>query len=314
MKPFLGINVTENTKNELMNGEEFIFTKASEEKLEALESASAELELYEKRSKLPLPIRIVNYALGFAAALIVLSIFSAFRDSDGGLTLAKAYGNAPYLFWIAGISGIAFIAISLVAMLRKRHILGSEEARAAMIRANMAGAAAKAELNLPVSTPMIDVLTFKYKIGKDGKIAPKTAALASSPYFALEMFAFRENGELRLADYEQVWAFPFDELTGITRVNKNIVIPNRGKEIIKQYKDTLTDFKMTTSDNGLIVKPYYVLNVNHMGEQYGIYFPCYSLPTIKELTGLSPEDGAPDENPESEEAFDSSDFDMPSDN
>ena len=311
MKPFLGINISENDKNDLMNGEEFVFTKASDDKRAALEEASAEAEHYRNLARLPLAVRIVNYALGFAAALIVLSIFSAFRDSEGGLTLSEAYRNAPYLFWIAGISALAFVVISIASELRKRRILGSEEARAAIIRANMASEAARAELNLPVSTPMVDVLTFKYKIGKEGKISPKIPALASSPYFALEMFAFTENGELRLADYEQVWSFPLDELTGITRVNKSIVIPNRGKEIIKQYKDTPTDFRMSNDDNGLTVKPYYVLNVNHLGEEYGIYFPCYSLPAIKELTELSPEDGAPDESSAPERADGSSDFDMP---
>ena len=48
----------------------------------------------------------------------------------------------------------------------------------------------------------------------------------------------------------------------------------------------LTDFKMSTDDNGALhAKPYYVMTVNHLGEKFGIYFPCYSLPLFEELTG-----------------------------
>ena len=310
MKPFLGIDVSENNDNELLNGEVFIYTKASEEKLEQLRKANADFEVYKERASLPLAVRIINYVLGFVTALFVIAIFRAFTESAGSLTLSEAYNNAPYLFWITAAVAILFAAISAVAYVKKNRVLGSEEARAAAIKAAMANEEARAELSLPENAPVIDVLTFKYK-EKNGKIIPKQTSITGSPYFALEMCTYTADGALRLADCEQVWEFKLDELTGITRVNKTIVISNRGKEIIKQYHDKLIDFKMHTDNSGLInLKPYYVLNISRDGEDYGIYLPPYSLPAIEALTGLSV-NPAPDSNDENEEESNDSDFDMP---
>ena len=38
-----------------------------------------------------------------------------------------------------------------------------------------------------------------------------------------------------------------------------------------------------------IVIPYYILEVVHNTETYGIYIPCYELPVFEELTGLRAE-------------------------
>ena len=51
----------------------------------------------------------------------------------------------------------------------------------------------------------------------------------------------------------------------------------------KQYNMTANQFGQVFS------KPYHVLEFEAGEEEWGIYFPCYELPTFKKLTGLDAE-------------------------
>ena len=47
---------------------------------------------------------------------------------------------------------------------------------------------------------------------------------------------------------------------------------------------------MTANQFGQVFsKPYHVLEFEAGEEEWGIYFPCYELPTFKKLTGLDAE-------------------------
>ncbi len=291
MKPFLGISLDKDPKNEIMNGDVFITSRLSDEKIKKLRAAEEEAEYFFKKAKLPLFIRVISYTFAFLAALVLVGLVRAISDFDESLSISEAimiaYNNAPYLLWAALVFAIFFVSVTVVGAIRKRKILSSEEARGAVIRLNLATEESLAEMSVIESAARVDVLSFRYKTKEDGKISPKLGLWATSPYLAIELFAFAENGALTLADTEERYDFPLSEIEGIERINKDILIPNRGMEIINEYHKKLTDFKMSTGDSGgLNVKPYYVMTVNHLGEKYGIYFPCYSLPLFEELTGI----------------------------
>jgi len=80
MKPFLGIDISENSKNEIMNGDEFVAAKASDEVLKRVEETSAEAMKHAQRAKLPLFLRIIMYVFGVVAAMIFISIFRACKE------------------------------------------------------------------------------------------------------------------------------------------------------------------------------------------------------------------------------------------
>ena len=45
---------------------------------------------------------------------------------------------------------------------------------------------------------------------------------------------------------------------------------------------------MTVNNMGnVFFKPYYILEIEHNDEIFGIYFPCYELPIFEKLTGLT---------------------------
>lgn len=295
MKPFFGISLDKDPKNEIMNGEEFVSSRLSEEKSKKLHEAEAEAEHFFNKAKLPLPIRVISYVFAALAALILVClaiVISEFGETEAISiieALKRAYNNAPHFLWAAAAFLLFFISVTVFSLIRKRKILSSEAARGAVIRLNMATEEALSEMAVIENAPRVDVLSFRYKTKEDGKIVPKLTFRAVSPYVAIELFAFAENGILTLADTEERFDIPLAEIEGIERINKNILIANRGMEIIEEYSNKLTDFKMSTNDSGdLFVKPYYVMTVNRLGEKHGIYFPCYSLPLFEELTGIHP--------------------------
>lgn len=58
MKPFLGIDLTENKHNETVNGEEFAIAHTAPALAASLEQASATADNKIEESKLPLPLRV----------------------------------------------------------------------------------------------------------------------------------------------------------------------------------------------------------------------------------------------------------------
>lgn len=62
MKPFLGINLSSDEDNELLNGHEFLVAKPSAILTDALDAVSGKTQKIVKKSQLPLPLRIIMYA------------------------------------------------------------------------------------------------------------------------------------------------------------------------------------------------------------------------------------------------------------
>ena len=65
-----------------------------------------------------------------------------------------------------------------------------------------------------------------------------------------------------------------------------VCLPNWYKELVPQDKA----YKLTVNNLGwVITRKYYILTVEHAGQEWGIYFPCYELSAIESLTGIKAE-------------------------
>lgn len=111
MKPFLGIDLTTNKKNEQMNGEEFIVARPNFSLTQSLESSSENVDETIKKSKLPLPIRIGHWICGAVGTLIAIGIIKALGGEDG-VSLSEAYQNASWLFWLGGACLAAWVFLN----------------------------------------------------------------------------------------------------------------------------------------------------------------------------------------------------------
>lgn len=280
MKPFLGVDITEDKNNERFNGEEFNIQKPSEAYRESFEKAAEnQLEL-DKKAKLPLPLRIIQGVTGFAGLIILAGIFK----SD--LELTEAYNNAPVFFWICGASLAVWFVLYMLSKKKAKATYSSEEGNLTASRLDKAMETIFAELGVPETAVQTDILSFTYKL-KEGEVEPKTPPLGTTPFNNLIYRAYVHNGCLCLTNLDGRNEIPLEEIKEIRTVKKKIMLPEWNKET-PYNKGEYKQYKLAADKGGFVhVKPYHILVFEHNGEEWGIYFPCYELPVFEGLTGLT---------------------------
>ena len=142
-----------------------------------------------------------------------------------------------------------------------------------------------AEFGVPADAAGVDVLSFRYKLKNGEPVAKEIADDMDN----LVMKAFVSDEQLFLTDLESKYAFSLSEMRTIRTVKKSISLSSWNKEIppkkgiYKPYKIKVDKYEC------IYCKPYHILELEHNGEIWGIYFPCYELPIFESLTGLSAE-------------------------
>ena len=284
MKPFLGIDLTTNKKNEQMNGEEFVIAKPALSLTQSLESSSENVEETIEKSKLPLPIRIGHWICGAVGALVAFSILKALSGEDS-VTLAEAYQNASWLFWLGGACLVAWAVLKLISVRKEKNVLETEESSQVFNHLDKTCDAILADLKVPQDSKEIDILSFFYKLkGEEIKVCEKGLQIA--PYINPIFHIFADTENLFLANLDGKYAIPLSAIKGIKSIKKTIHIMgwNKDEEFNKEmYKQ----YKLSEDNYGCIIcKSYHILEFEHNNDLWGIYFPCYELPVIEEITGL----------------------------
>jgi len=285
MKPIFCIDITTDKDNEAVNGTQFITATASLEKSEELEEKQKALDETVKRSQLPLWIRIIKYVSGILAVIVAGSIVKSLPD----LTVSEMFKNAPALIIGGLICGVLFAVLQLFSVIKQKAVLKEDNAEQQAEHIDKDITELYNELNVPQSAHSVDVLAFCYKV-KDNEPVAKAGAFQTTPYVNLDLKAYSTGHELNLADVENVFSFPISEMKAIKTVNKRIALPSWNKEE-EPTKGEYKPYKMTVNNVGdVFVKPYHILEIEHEGEIFGIYFPCYELSVFESLTGLKAEE------------------------
>ncbi len=282
MKPLFAIDLTNDKKNEVINGREFISKSASEQSVDILEDNQEGLKQTVKKSQLPFWLALIKYFSGVIAFLVFANVL--INAPEIGFT--QILRNAIELIIVAIVCGILWAILFVYSRVKSKKVLAEENLDKQLEDIDKNIDVIYTELGVPNDAVSIDVLMFRYKI-KDDEIKPYTG-MQNSPYLNFEVKAYTDGKYFHLADTSDVYSFALDELRGITMVNKRITAASWNKEEhprkgdYKQYKISLTD------NGGLFVsyKPYYILECEHNGEKFGIYFPCYEINTLERLTGL----------------------------
>ena len=158
MKPFWGIDLTNSRSNTELNGKEFLVTTTSDALSQSLEKSAEKAEETLEKAKSPLALRIIRYVCGVAGGLMILSLIR----SLGSITLAQAYENAPWIFWILGICVPIWAVLTLAGKRKEKTVLEDEES--VQILGNLEGMhkAVFAELAVPADAKTVDILSFYY--------------------------------------------------------------------------------------------------------------------------------------------------------
>ncbi len=287
MKPFLGIDRTENKKNEVYNGQEFVVARPSLALAQALEKSQGRAAETEEKAKLPKPLRIAQWICGLLAGIIFLSILRA-MTGDNSVTLAKVYENVGWLIWLGAGCLVVWGVLTLLGKQKEKTVLGSDESEHTFADLDSIAASVFKEMGVPENAPEVDILSFGYKL-KNGQIKPRETGMQMTPYTNFPYRIFMDANNLYLANLEEKYAIPKASMTAIRRVKKHIRVPMWNKdadlkgERYKPYKLSADQY------NCVHMNWYHILEVSHQGETWGIYFPNYELPVMEAATGLKSE-------------------------
>ena len=284
MKPFLGIDITTNKKNEEFNGDSFLVQKPSLALAQSLERSQKSAEDTIEKSKLPLPIRIGQWICGLLGAVIVLGIVKG-TVSEDGVSIVQAYKNAPWLFWLAGILLAVWGLLKLISIKKEKAVLETDESTQVIDHLDRNCDAIFSELSVPSDAREVDVLSFFYRVkGDDIKVSEKGLQIA--PYMNPVFSVFADSENLYLANLEGKYAFPLSSIKEIKTIKKSIRIISWNKDE-PCNKGIYKEYKLSEDDYGCVLcKKYHIMQVEQNGEMWGVYIPCYELPIFEELTGL----------------------------
>ena len=281
MKPFYGIDRTENKKNTFREGDCFIAASTSRAVSSAMERAAEGAAVQLRKSKLPFPLGGIRTVCGWAAALLLFSIIRALRS----VTLLEGYENAPFLFWLTGICGAVWLVLTVIGAVIRKNVQATEDFTVAVKRVEDQVDAAFRELGVPADAKDVDVIAISHR-WKNGKLKPVAYGLETSERTTEPFKVFLREDRLCFATPEHRYEFDRAELQVLRSVKKHIYSKGWNKE--EDYDEGFyKPYKLTVDNYGRIhMRSYGLLELEHEGIRWAIWLPPYELNYISALTGL----------------------------
>ena len=281
MKPFYGIDRTTLKKNIFHEGDCFIaatvsdMTRQSYER--ALQSAAKELEA----TKLNPILRGLKTVCSWITLFGFLSTIRALRN----VTIAEAFENAPFIFWLMGGCGVVWLVLTILTNRKAKNVMAGEDFNMSTRRLEGEIDRVFRELQVPEDAKQVDVvqLTFRWK---NGTVKISTTGSETTPYTNVSLRVFRREDVLCLADLENRYELPISAMRRLKMVKKPLVIQGWNKEeklndpFYKPYKLTMDNYERVHT------KSYGLLELNHDGVDWALWLPPYELNYISALTGL----------------------------
>ena len=281
MKPFYGIDRTTLKKNTFHEGDCFIaatvsdMTRQSYER--ALQSAAKELEA----TKLNPVLRGLKTVCSWITLFGFLSTIRALRN----VTIAEAFENAPFIFWLMGGCGVVWLVLTILTNRKAKTVMAGEDFSMSTRRLESEIDRVFRELQVPEDAKEVDVVQLTYR-WKNGTVKISTTGSETTPYTNVSLRVFRREDVLCLADLENRYELPISAMRRLKMVKKPLVIQGWNKEeklndpFYKPYKLTMDNYERVHT------KSYGLLELNHDGVDWALWLPPYELNYISALTGL----------------------------
>lgn len=279
MKPFLGIDLTTDKKNEKFDGLEFLVMEPSEALTKSFEDSQGNAEETVKKANIPVLIRVFQYVSLFVVIVLGKSI------AKNTLPFSEAYQNAPWLYWGFGLSFLLCIGLWYLGKKRAENVLSTDESVQTFSRLEGVAASIYAELGVPAYAKNVDVLSFFYK-NDNGEIKLKEKPMQMFKYINFEYKIFSDSENFYLVNCDGKFSFPLRDIVSVKKIKKHITFSSWNKEE-KYNKGIYKEYKITEDKYGTMHgKGYVLIEVKHNGESFGIYLPDYELPVIEEITRI----------------------------
>jgi hypothetical protein len=281
MKPFYGIDRTTLKKNTFHEGDCFIaatvsdMTRQSYER--ALQSAAKELEA----TKLNPLLRGLKTVCSWITLIVFIGTIRALRN----VTIAEAFENAPFIFWLMGGCGIVWLVLTILTNRKVKNVMAGEDFNMSTRRLEGEIDRVFRELQVPEDAKEVDVVQLTYR-WKNGTVKISTTGSETTPYTNVSLRVFRREDVLCLADLENRYELPISAMRRLKMVKKPLVIQGWNKEeklndpFYKPYKLTMDNYERVHT------KSYGLLELSHDGVDWALWLPPYELNYISALTGL----------------------------
>jgi hypothetical protein len=281
MKPFYGIDRTTLKKNTFHEGDCFIAATVSDmtrqSYVRALQSAAKKLEA----TKLNPILR----GLKTVCSWITLIVFIGTIRALGNVTIAEAFENAPFIFWLMGGCGVVWLVLTILTNRKAKTVMAAEDFNMSTRRLESEIDRVFRELQVPDDAKEVDVVQLTYR-WKNGTVKISTTGSETTPYTNVSLRVFRREDVLCLADLENRYELPISAMRRLKMVKKPLVIQGWNKEerlndpFYKPYKLTMDNYERVHT------KSYGLLELNHDGVDWALWLPPYELNYISALTGL----------------------------
>ncbi len=281
MKPFYGIDRTTLKKNTFHEGDCFIAATVSDmtrqSYVRALQNAAKELEA----TKLNPLLRGLKTVCSWITLFGFLSTIRALRN----VTIAEAFENAPFIFWLMGGCGIVWLVLTILTNRKAKAVMAAEDFSQSTRRLEGEIDRVFRELQVPDDAKEVDVVQLTYR-WKNGTVKISTTGSETTPYTNVSLRVFRREDVLCLADLENRYELPIAAMRRLKMVKKPLVIQGWNKEeklndpFYKPYKLTMDNYERVHT------KSYGLLELNHDGVDWALWLPPYELNYISALTGL----------------------------
>lgn len=281
MKPFYGVDNTNDAKNEKENGDEFLIQKPDANLYEEYDKVvNGVLTNVKKSLKRPLLLTIVQFILIIVASCIFSMLSEYFISNEN----AEFETMDIILILVMILCVVIFAVLHYTTKSLKRKEDVSEEEHLQSMEVQGAYQRLLTDLGVPPDALTVDILSFNYKLQKD-KIKIDKCNTSVPMFYNMEFHIYRDNENFYLVIDSGKYAFKLSSIKTIHKIdNKNAMfIWNKA---VPHNKGEYKQYKMKEDEMGNIrCKAYYILEFENNGELHGIYFPEYELETIKTITG-----------------------------
>lgn len=293
MKPFLGIDITSDKSNHVRNGKEFLYKKTPAALLANFEHAKENLNNIASTALLSVPLRFILLVSGLISLVSFLWTISIFMDVFI-YGLSALLSSKVYVLITAAVS--ICVSASLMYLAKKKEVrrMSADDAQIAIRKYDNQVNTVLRFHDVGADSFAVDILSFAYK-NKHGCPVPRSSALSLYPEVTLDNLPCRVdiyNDKLILTNISESYAFDIKNIRKISTVSKRFALSSWNKK--QKYDEApYNNFYLVTSSKYpyvIFAKPYHILELEHNGEIWGIYFPCYELPTFEKLTGLKAEE------------------------
>lgn len=279
MKPFFGIDITADKTNKTENARVWMIRETDPALLQKNEDIRGRGITLMKKTVLPLPLRIIRYACILTAATLFYSLFRAFLLEDN--SLGELYGSVPHYFWIGAGSLILWGILYLAGRRRETDITEGRDNERLLRELEQNESAILRQLNVPQDAAEADILAFVYK-EKNGVIHPAGAEMFTP--VAAHLFLLEDG--LYIATLQYLYRIPRDSFRAIRTVRKRICLTAWNKDTPPGEDKSRPGKVWVDNLSRIWTKPYGILEWEHNGQIWEIYFPYYDLDVFTSLTGV----------------------------